>query len=589
MAFELHGLHPLACSGMRTLAPRHAMLSMNNISLGSPMIRKSGKISSRKPSPRRPYKDLPMLTVFKRIPCTLSLIAIALIAAPASASDSPPTANIATGTLSGIHDAKTGLDEFKGIPYAAPPVGPLRWKPPQPVAAWTGVRQADRFGPRCMQSPIYSDMVFRSNGVSEDCLYLNVWTSAHGSNAKLPVLVYFYGGGFSAGDGSEPRYDGASLAQHGIVTVTVNYRLTVFGFLALPALAAESPEHATGNYGLLDQNAALRWVQRNIAAFGGDPNQVTIGGESAGSMSVSAQMASPLSKGLMQRAIGESGSVLGNLKPRPLALAERQGKEFERRVGAHSLEQLRAMDAQALLKASGEKDVPEFDPTIDGYFLPRSPEAIYQAGKQAHVPLLVGSNSQEGDYLNLLDGKAPTPENYRAAMKKRMGAHADEALKLYPATTEAEVKASGTAFEGDQFIAFATWRWMNVHRQTGQAPVYYYYFVQPRPAKRDGSAGPDAGAVHSGEIEYALGNLDGNNVFAWTAADHRVSDIMQGYWVNFIKTGNPNGGDLPAWPPAASKDGGVLRQVIGVDTHVTVDHNAARSEFLQRADPDAHL
>ena len=519
----------------------------------------------------------------------LLVTTIALTAIPVLASDSPPIVNVTMGKLSGTHDSKTGLDEFKGIPYATPPVGPLRWKPPQPVTAWTGMRQVDRFGPRCMQRPLYSDMLFRSNGVSEDCLYLNVWTPAHSSDKKLPVLVYFYGGGFSAGDGSELRYDGASLAQRGIITVTVNYRLDVFGFLALPALAAESPEHATGNYGLLDQNAALRWTHQNIAAFGGDPNQVTIGGESAGSMSVSAQMASPLSKGLMQRAIGESGAILGNLKPRPLALAEQQGQTFEQRVGAHSLEQLRAMDANTLLNAAGEKDVPEFDPTIDGYFLPRSPEAIYQAGEQAHIPLLVGANSQEGDYISLLGDKAPTPANYRAAMEKRLGKHAAEALKLYPASTEVEVKASGTAFAGDQFIAFATWRWMNVQRQTGQAPVYYYYFTQPRPAKRDGSAGPDAGAVHSGEIEYALGNLSTNRVFAWTAADHHVSDIMQGYWANFIKTGHPNGAGLPNWPAVAGKDGGLLRQVIGVDTHVSVDHNAGRYEFMQSMDPDAYL
>jgi para-nitrobenzyl esterase len=531
-----------------------------------------------------------MLTASMRTRCLVPLIAIALTSATVSASDLPPTATVATGTLSGIRNAKLGLNEFKGIPYAAPPVGPLRWKPPQPAAAWTGVRQADRFGPRCMQRAIYSDMVFRSNGMSEDCLYLNVWTPAHGANEKLPVLVYFYGGGFTGGDGSESRYDGASLAQRGIVTFTVNYRLDVFGFLALPALAAESPEHAAGNYGLLDQNAALRWVQRNIAAFGGDPNQVTIGGESAGSMSVSAQMASPLSKGLMQRAIGESGAMLGNLKPRPLALTERQGKAFQQRVGAHSLEQLRAMDANTLIKAAGEKDVPEFAPTIDGYFLPRSPESIYQAGAQAHIPLLVGSNSQEGYYTSVLENQAaPTPANYQAAMKKRLGVHAAEALKLYPASTKAEVKASATAFAGDDFIAFSTWRWMDLHRQTGQSPVYYYYFTQGRPAKRDGSAGPDEGAVHSGEIEYALGNLSGNAVYAWTAADHHVSDVMQGYWTNFIKTGNPNGTDLPAWPATASKDGGLLRQVIGVDTHSSVDHDAPRYEFLQRAEADAHL
>ncbi|MEW9623526.1 carboxylesterase/lipase family protein [Rhodanobacter sp. S2-g] len=497
--------------------------------------------------------------------------------------------HVDSGALSGIHDAGTGLDEFKGIPYAAPPVGALRWKPPQPVAAWSGLRAAGHFGPRCMQRPLFSDMVFRSAGMSEDCLYLNVWTPAHAHGGMLPVLVYFYGGGFAGGDGSELRYDGASLAQRGIVTVTVNYRLDVFGFLALPALAAESPQHAAGNYGLLDQVAALRWVHDNIAAFGGDPRQVTIGGESAGSMSVSALMASPLSKGLMQRAIGESGAVLGNLKPPPLDLSERQGEAFMQHVGAHSLAKLRAMPAAALLKASGDQGVAEFGPTTDGYFLPRSPEAIYAAGAQAHIPLLVGSNSQEGYYANLLARQAPTPANYRAAVQRQFGKQADEALKLYPGRDEAGVKASGTALAGDQFIAFATWRWMDWQRRTGDAPVYYYHFEQPRPAKRDGSAGPDPGAVHSGEIEYALGNLAGNRVYAWTATDQRVSAVTEGYWANFIKTGDPNGLGLPHWPAVAAKDGGLLRQAIGADTHSFVDRNAARYEFLQRFEPDAHL
>ncbi|MBM7131095.1 carboxylesterase/lipase family protein [Dyella mobilis] len=530
-----------------------------------------------------------MSTTFIRTCCFVLALAGSLPAASALASNPAPIANVASGRLSGIYDASIDLNEFKGIPYAAPPIGPLRWKPPQPAAAWPGVRQADHFGPRCMQRAMYSDMVFRSDGVSEDCLYLNVWAPAHSASAKLPVLVYFYGGGFTAGDGSELRYDGASLAQRGIVTVTVNYRLDVFGFLALPALAAESPEHATGNYGLLDQNAALRWVRRNIAAFGGDPGKVTIGGESAGSMSVSAQMASPLSKGLMQQAIGESGAVLGNLKPRPLAQAEREGKNFERLVGARSLEQLRATSAESLLKVAGKKNVPEFMPTIDGYFLPRSPEAIFQSGDQAHIPLLVGSNSQEGYYKSLLNDRAPTLANYRAAMKKKWGRHAAEALQLYPATTQADVETSATAYAGDEFIAMSTWRWMQAQRQTGNAPVYYYYFNQPRPARRDGSAGPDPGAVHSGEIEYALGNLPGNAVFAWTATDRRVSDIMEGYWANFIKTGDPNGAGLPNWPAATSDNGGLMRQVIGADTHATVDKNATRYEFLQRIQPDAHL
>jgi len=515
-----------------------------------------------------------------------------LLVLPASwvaASDSVPTVRIATGTLSGIRDAKAGLDEFKGIPYAAPPVGGLRWKPPQPVASWDGVRRADHFAARCMQRPLYGDMVFRSAGMSEDCLYLNVWTPAQRKAGKLPVLVYFYGGSLLAGDGSEPRYDGASLAQRGIVTVTVNYRLDVFGLLALPALAAESPRHATGNYSLLDMTAALRWVRNNIAAFGGDPAQVTVGGESAGSMAVSALMASPLSKGLMQRAIGESGAVLGNLKPEPLAQAEQRGENFMRKLGARSLAELRAMPAADLLKALGTSDSDSFNPTVDGYFLPRSPEDIYAAGAQAHIPLLVGSNSQEGYWKSLLDDKAPTPANYRAVLQRQFGTQADEALKLYPGRDEAEVKASGTALSGDQFIAFATWRWMDWQRRTGNAPVYYYYFEQPRPAKRDGSAGPDAGAVHSGEIEYALGNLDGNHVYAWTATDHRVSSVMEGYWANFIKTGDPNGPGLPRWPAVAPKDGGLLRQAIGADTRGFIDRNTARYEFLQHFEPDAHL
>ena len=510
----------------------------------------------------------------------LMLFVMPLMAAPAPAST--PTVRIESGSLAGLRGAANGLDEFRGIPYAAPPTGSLRWKPPQRVVAWKGVRAADHFGPRCMQLGLFSDMVFRSDGVSEDCLYLNVWTPAGSEGKKLPVLVYFYGGSFVGGDGSEFRYDGASLAQRGIVTVTVNYRLGVFGFLALPELAKESQHQATGNYGLLDQVAALRWVHRDIAAFGGDPGQVTIGGESAGSMSVSALMASPLSKGLMQRAIGESGAVLGNLAPWSLAMAEHSGTIFEKHVGAHSLAELRAMPASALLAATADNNAAKFMVDIDGWFLPRAPEAIYKAGAQAHIPLLVGSNSQEGSYVNLLGDKPPTPANYRAVVQRQFGGHAAEALKLYPGNDEAQVKASGTALMGDEFIAFSTWRWMQWQRETGDAPVYYYYFAKARPAMRDGSAGPDPGAVHSGEIEYALGNLATNRVYAWTDSDYKVSATMEGYFANFIKTGDPDGPGLPHWPAATPKDGGLLRQQIGVDTQTIVDHNAPRYEFLQR-------
>lgn len=514
---------------------------------------------------------------------------LALPAPWAAAADAVPVVRVATGSLAGVHDAASGLDEFKGIPYAAPPVGALRWRPPQPVATWKGIRTADGFGPRCMQRPVYSDQVFHSGGMSEDCLYLNVWKPAHAGGGKLPVLVYFYGGAFISGDSSEARYDGASLAQRGIVTVTVNYRLDVFGFLALPALAKESPAHATGNYGLLDQVAALRWVQQNIAAFGGDPQQVTIGGESAGSMSVSALMASPLSKGLMQRAIGESGGVFGQRQPAPRASAERQGEAYMQHVGARSLADLRAMKADVLLKACGDEGVAKFGLTVDGELLPRSPTAIYEAGTQAHIPLLVGSNSQERDWKGLLGDKAPTPANYRAAVQQEFGTNAGEALRVYPGHNEAEVQTSGTALAGGRFMGFPTWRWMHLQFETGDAPVYYYHFEQPRPARRDGSAGPDTGAVHSGEIEYALGNLDGNPGYAWTATDHHVSDVMEGYFANFIKTGNPNGPGLPHWPAVANQDGGLLRQAIGADTHSYVDRDAARYEFLQRVDPDVQL
>lgn len=519
------------------------------------------------------------------------LLGIALVMSTTNAMATDPglEVRIGSGTLAGIHDAAAGVNAFLGIPYAAPPIGSLRWKPPHPVAAWPGIRAADHFGPRCMQRPLFSDMVFRADGMSEDCLYLNVWAPPGSRGRKLPVLVYFYGGGFVGGDGSEYRYDGASLAARGIVTVTVNYRLDVFGFLALPVLAAESSRHATGNYGLLDQVAALQWVHRNIAAFGGNPDEVTVGGESAGSMAVSALMASPLSRGLIRRAIGESGSVLGNLTPRPRALAEQQGEAFEEHLGARSLAQLRAMPAGALLAACGDKGAPDFVPVVDGWFLPRSPGAIYAAGDQAHIPLLVGSNSQEGFYADFLKQQPPTPANHRAAVERQFGAHAAEALKLYPGNDEAEVKASGTALAGDAFIAFSTWRWMDLQRQTGKAPVYYYYFTRGRPARRDGSAGADPGAVHSGEIEYALGNLATNRVYAWTADDYETSATMEGYFANFIKTGDPNGAHLPNWPAAKPADGGLLRQSIGADTHTVVDRNAPRYEFLQRVDAGAHL
>src|SRR5262249_22704422 len=348
---------------------------------------------------------------------------------------------VTSGILEGAGPQGSGVRAFKGIPFAAPPVGDLRWAPPQPVKSWQRVRQATRFGARCMQQPVFGDMNFRSNGMSEDCLYLNVWTPAKSANERLPVLVYFFGGGFIAGDGSEPRYDGESMASRGIVALTVNYRLGVFGFFAHPQLTKESPHHASGNYGLLDQHAALKWVEENIAAFGGDPKRVTIAGESAGSVSVSAQMASPMSKDLIAGAIGESGSIIGALSAVPLSEGEQAGLKFVSSLGkgdGQSLAALRAIPAEELLQATAKPGLPWFTATVDGYFLPKKPEDIYSAGEQAHVPLMAGSNSEEMGYFAILGRDKPTVENYRKAVERLYGEKAGEILKLYPASNETE-------------------------------------------------------------------------------------------------------------------------------------------------------
>ncbi|MES2645980.1 MAG: carboxylesterase family protein [Bacteroidota bacterium] len=474
---------------------------------------------------------------------------------------------IANGTLAGTIGTN-GVRSFKGIPFAAPPIGELRWKEPQPVANWTGVKEAIAFGPRAMQAPIFGDMNFRSNGVSENCLYLNVWTPAKSANQKLPVLVYFYGGGFVAGDGSEPRYDGESMATKGIVAITVNYRLGLFGFLAHPELTKESPHKASGNYGVLDQSAALRWVQQNISAFGGDPARVTIAGESAGSASVSAQMASPLSKNLIAGAIGESGSVLGTLPAIPLQLAEQNGLNFAKAIGATSLTELRKMNADTLLNASMKSGPFRFSMTVDGYFFPKSPYAIYESGEQAHVPLLAGWNSQESDFHAILGNEKPTIENYKKALQKLYADSAERVFHLYHPTSNEAVEGVATELASDRFIGFSTWKWADIQSKTGGQPVYRYMYNRPRPVMTPemgnataGLAGgvqrntgntppepPAKGAVHSAEIEYAMGNLSTNKVFAWTQDDYKVSETMQEYFANFIKKGDPNGKGLPEWP-----------------------------------------
>jgi len=464
-------------------------------------------------------------------------------------------------TESGIVEGTTSTDGkvqiFKGIPYAAPPVGALRWKEPQPVASWTGVRKATEFGARCMQWNVYGDMVFRDPGPSEDCLYLNVWTPNASADAKLPVMVWVYGGGFQAGATSEPRQDGEVLAHRGVVVVSMNYRLGIFGFFSHPELTKESPHHASGNYGLLDQAAALEWVRKNIAAFGGDPEDVTIFGESAGSFSVSALMASPVSKGLIHRAMGESGAFFGRTLPaKTLTDSEADGAKFGQSIGADSLEKLRAMTAEQLLDAAkAGKNAFRFAPNIDGYFLPESPAEIYAKKEQAHIALLAGWNHDEGNYHTFFGKDEPTKENYVKKIHQIYGDKAAKVLKLFPGGTDEQAKESAGLLATANFTAYGTWKWIEEQRELDGPAVYRYEFDDAPPLPESGAPpGAVPTAYHSSEIEFVFGMLKSKNL-PWRPQDFKLSEEMGAYWTNFAKTGNPNGEGLPEWPRYDAKHG----------------------------------
>jgi para-nitrobenzyl esterase len=515
---------------------------------------------------------------------------------------------ISNGLIESTAPPKDGVRSYKGIPFAQAPVGDLRWREPQALKNWTGVRNADQFGPRCMQrTGPTADYWFRSNGMSEDCLYLNVWTPAKSGNERLPVLVYIFGGGFQNGDGSEPRYDGESMARENIVAVSVNYRTNIFGFFSHPELTKESPHHASGNYGLLDQVAALRWVQQNIAAFGGDPKRVTIAGESAGSLSVSALMASPLSKDLMAGAIGESGALISTLPPRSLAETEKDGLNFGESAGAPSLASLRALSAEKiqeiLAKTSdagagggpGGPSTPRlrFSANLDGYLLPKTVTQIFEAGGQAKVPLLAGSNSEEMGARMILGQNEPTVENFADAVRKLYGESADQVLSVYAPKTPEEVLQAATDLASARFIAFGTWKWTELQMKTGGKPVFRYLYARIRPkylgmpgqpppsAPAGGGITPAAprGAVHSAEIQYAMGNLDLDPRYSWDAEDRAVSKTMQGYFVNFIKTGNPNGPGLPNWPAYDARTN-YMRMRIDVASRAEPEPDRSRYEVL---------
>jgi para-nitrobenzyl esterase len=484
----------------------------------------------------------------------------------------------ADGILEGVVSADGLVRTFKGIPFAAAPVGPLRWKAPQPVVPWTGVRKAAEYGPRCMQGRIYSDMVFNDNGPSEDCLYLNLWMPAKPEKTPLPVMVWIFGGGFAAGSTSEPRQDGGNLSKNGVLVVSMNYRLGIFGFLTHPELTKESGVNASGNYGLMDQLAALEWVKRNIAAFGGDPNNVTIFGESAGSFSVSALMASPLAKGLFHRAIGESGAFFGaTLEAKPLAETEKLDLEFaQTALGTTSLAGLRAKPADEILQAALKPGTTRFSPNVDGHFLPEAPKAIFAAGKQSQVPLLAGWNLDESGYRSILQRDAATPENLAARIRGLYGVQAEPVVKSYSGTTETEVKRAAQDLAGDRFIAFSAWKWMDMHSRTGNAPVYRYRFDQTLPLASGQGPNAEPTASHSSEIEFVFQVLSSKNL-PWRPEDHQVSGIMAAYWTNFAKTGDPNGPGLPKWPAYRPEDG---YQVMHLTAEPSASPDTQRARYV---------
>lgn len=521
-----------------------------------------------------------------------SLACLVAHSAHAALAPQAPQAQLADGIVEGVkmRGPLKDVRVFRGIPYAAPPVDDLRFREPQSVARWSGVRNAKQFGPRCMQANVAGKPDFRSTTMSEDCLYLNVWTPASHPASKLPVLVFFHGGGFVSGDGSEPRYDGANLASRGIIAVTVNYRLGVFGFLAPAGAAGESSHGTAGNYGLLDQVAALRWVRDNIAQFGGDPSQITIAGSSAGSVSVSAHMSSPLSRGLFARAIGQSGAAFAPNAVWSKEESERAAAEFASRVGAASLQQLRSLPARALLDAAAQPLRSEqpmlLRPSVDGYFLTESPEQVFARGGQAQVPLMLGSNEPEHALAE------PTKHSGMMTLRERLSKfrdQVDERLAHYP---------------GVENVAQSTRRWMDLHRQTGQAAIYYYRYTQPLPSEIETPTAavkpntiaepPVLGAAQDAQVSYSLGNLGTQRRYAWTAADYDVSRVFSRYTEQFVKTGNPNGaapvgagatteanaprytGSVPEWPALRVESQGVLRQVIGENTQSVWDRNEPR-------------
>ena len=489
------------------------------------------------------------------------------------------------GVLEGFEE--NGVKKFLGVPFAEAPVRELRWKAPQPVLPWEGVREAKQFGDDPMQLNVFGDMNFRGPARSEDCLYLNIWTTAKTTADALPVLIYFNGGGLMAGSGSEPRYDGSSIAKEGVIGVTANYREGVFGFFAHPELTAASDYKGSGNFGFLDQVAAIKWVKENIAAFGGDPDRITIVGESAGSFSVSLLMCSPLSKNLIAGAMLSSGAEVLPYKPATQAEADAAGAALLKEAGIASLADAMALSAdslQSMLPPKGMANV-----VLDGYFMTESADAVFEKNEQAQVPLLAGWNSLEGHPMQALQGQAPTVQNFKNALKAQFGDMTDEIFDAYGITTDEDVLSQkGLDLASDLFTGFPTWKVCDYHAKSG-LPVYRYHYMHPRPqvsAKMGDKTGALAGgvrekteeekkasaqqpaiapgAVHSADIEYAMGTLDTNEYYDWQQEDYDISKLFLSYYANFCKTGNPNGEGLPQWT-AITKDNLDAAPVMKID------------------------
>ncbi len=514
----------------------------------------------------------PVNTNLRRITLAVG-VALLLVSA---ALGQPPIATTAQGKAAGkvIHNGSQKA--FLGLPYAAPPTGDLRWKAPRPALSWKGVRDAATFGARCEQWHVWDDYIFQDSGPSEDCLFVNVYTPFKAEpGSKLPVMVWIHGGGFIAGAGSEPRYSNSTLVNQGVVLVTLNYRLGVFGFLATDDLAAENGGHA-GNYGLMDMVAALEWVHANIGAFGGDANNVTIFGESAGSFAVSTLTVVPSARGLFHKVIGESGALFNGAIPMG-RFAERGKRDqaWADGTGARTLAELRALPADKILDAAKNGKGVGFSPVMDGQFLPQSAPDAYTAGQQAHVPAIIGWNREERTGTL---SKGMTKEKWKAYATEHYGVHANEFLSAFPGDTDEQAICSADVLTTAQFIGLATWRWAEADAATGKVPVYRYSFDEPSPSER---LHPVPKAFHSAELEYVFGTLDVRQGATWKPEDRVLSQQMISYWTNFAKTGDPNGGGLPVWPRYDTE-----HAILHLDKNITAgpDANRAKYQYLSTAE-----